>query len=182
MDKPAGYAALSRNRLIRRLVRLVTELDLDRRDFVIFGSGPLLAHGLRRRIHDLDVVARGKTWERVSQQGLRTAGSINGAHLAVFRDKDGLIQFSRGWVSESDGWDAHDTDDLIDRAEIIQELPFAQLTDVLAYKQLLLRDKDYQDIAILLRALRQPGRAHGFAGSPCCPAAREFAVPSLQNC
>jgi hypothetical protein len=182
MDNPAGYTALSGNRLIRRLVRLVTELDLDRRDFVIFGSGPLLAHGLRRRIRDLDVVARGTAWDRVSQRGLPAAGSINGAPLALFRDKDGLIQFSRGWVTEPDEWKSHDTDDLIDRAEIIQGLPFAQLTDVLAYKQMLLRPKDLQDIAVLLGALRQPGRTHGFTDSPCRPATLEFVTSSLQNC
>ncbi len=61
MHEAARSAALSEDRLIRRLIKLVTELDLDRRDFVIFGSGPLLAHGLRRCIRDLDVVARGTT-------------------------------------------------------------------------------------------------------------------------
>jgi hypothetical protein len=59
MHQTGHSAALSEDRLIRRLVKLATELDLDQSDFVIFGSGPLLAHGLRRRIRDLDVVARG---------------------------------------------------------------------------------------------------------------------------
>ncbi len=151
MHKAVCSPALSEDRLIRHLVNLVTELDLDRRDFVIFGSGPLLAHGLRRPISDLDVVARGTTWERAFRHGLPATGSINGAPMALF--SDGLIQFSHGWIS--DDWDA---DDLIDRAEIIQGLPFAQLTDVLAYKQMLLRPKDHPDIAALLHTLRPPGR------------------------
>jgi len=158
MDKVAHDAALSEDGLIRCLVKLVTDLDLDRRDFVIFGSGPLLAHGLRRSIRDLDVVARGTAWDRVSQHGSPARGSINGAPMAQFCG--GLIQFSRGWVS--DDWDA---DDLIDRAEIIQGLPFAQLTDVLAYKQMLLRPKDLPDIAALHQALRQPGRTCGLIPS-----------------
>jgi len=54
MDETATHVtALSENKLISRLVKIVTELDLDRRDFVIFGSGPLLAHGLRQRIQRL---------------------------------------------------------------------------------------------------------------------------------
>lgn len=146
--------ALSEDRLIRRLVMLVTELDLDCRDFVIFGSGPLLAHGLRRRIRDLDIVARGAVWQQASQHGSPATGCINGAPLALFWG--GLIQLSQGWVS--DDWDA---DDLIDRAEVIQGLPYAQLTDVLAYKQMLLRPKDHQDIVALHHALRQPGQTHG---------------------
>jgi hypothetical protein len=152
---PAG--ALWEDRLIRRLVKLVTDLDLDRSDFVIFGSGPLLAHGLRQGVRDLDVVARGNTWRRVSEHGIRDTGAISGSPMALFWG--GLIQFSPEWISQD--WD---TDDLITRseliqvggAELIQELPFAQLTDVLAYKQKLDRPKDRRDIDVLLDLLRQP--------------------------
>jgi hypothetical protein len=34
-------------------------------DYVVTGSGPLLAHGLKA-IHDLDLVARGQAWELAS--------------------------------------------------------------------------------------------------------------------
>jgi hypothetical protein len=138
--------ALSENGLIRSLVELAANLDLDRRNFVIFGSGPLLAHGLRQQIRDLDIVARGPVWRRVCQYGAPATGEINGAPLAVFCG--GLIQFSQGWISED--WDG---DALIDRGEIVQGLPFAQLTDVLAYKQDLRRPKDLADIQALLAAL-----------------------------
>jgi len=148
MHEPALFPALSENRLIRRLAMLVTELDLDRRDFVIFGSGPLLAHGLRYGIHDLDIVARGPVWDRVSVCGCPATGSISGAPMALFWN--GLIQFSQGWIS--DDWDA---DDLIGRAESVQGWPFAPLKDVLAYKQMLLRPKDHLDIVALRRALLQ---------------------------
>lgn len=60
----------------------------------------------------------------------------------------GLIEFSQGWIS--DDWDA---DDLIDGAEIIQGLPFARLSDVLAYKQALSRPKDLRDITLLSNLL-----------------------------
>jgi hypothetical protein len=144
MHKPAPSPALSENRLIRRLATLVTELDLDLRDFVIFGSGPLLAHGLRSGIRDLDIVARGPVWQRVREYGCPGTGSVNGAPMALFWN--GLIQFSQGWISAD--WDA---DDLIDRAETIQGWPFARLAGVLAYKQVLLRQKDHPDIAALHR-------------------------------
>lgn len=154
MHQAGHAAALSEDRLIQSLVALVTELDLDRRDFVIFGSGPLLAHGLRQRIRDLDIVARGKVWRRACQYGIPAVGEINGAPIALFCD--GQIQFSQGWVSED--WDA---DDLIDRAEIIQGLPFAQLTDVLAYKQKLRRPKDLPDIEGLLDLMRRQAEPTG---------------------
>jgi hypothetical protein len=150
MHEPAPFPALSENGLIRRFAVLVTELELDLRDLVIFGSGPLLAHGLRAGIHDLDIVARGPAWQRVREYGCPGTGSVNGAPMALFWD--GLIQFSQEWISAD--WD---TDDLIDRAECIQGWPFATLADVLAYKQVLLRPKDYPDIAALHLVL--PGAA-----------------------
>ena len=151
MHKPATYPALSENRLIRRLAMLVSELDLDVRDFVIFGSGPLLAHGLRNGTRDLDVVARGPAWQRVREHGCPGTGSVNGAPMALFWN--GLIQFSQGWISAD--WD---TDDLIGRAQAIQGWPFATLADVLAYKEILLRPKDYPDIAALHQAVPRPAR------------------------
>jgi hypothetical protein len=150
MQMPAGNQVLSEDRLLRRLEMLITELQLDRRDFVIFGSGPLLAHGLRRRIHDLDIVARGDTWQKVREYGVAESGTVNGAPIAQFWD--GHIQFSAGWVSAR--WNAGQ---LIDRAEVIQGLPFARLADVLAYKQELRRPKDRPDIAVLLHELHQTG-------------------------
>lgn len=137
MDKP-----LTDHRLVRRLAMLVTMLGLDRRDFVIFGSGPLLAHGLRTQISDLDVVARGRTWEMVAQYGLPTRGNVNDARMASFWG--GLIQFSSGWISPD--WD---TDNIIENAEIIQGMPFARLTDVLRYKRMLGRPKDRYDVALM---------------------------------
>ncbi len=151
MREPAPLTALSDDRLIRRLALLVSELDLNVRDFVIFGSGPLLAHGLRDGIHDLDVVARGSAWLRVLEHGCPATGSVNGAPMALFWN--GLIQFSRGWISAD--WDA---DDLVDRAQSIQGWPFAPLADVLAYKEILLRPKDYPDIAALRQAVPRPAR------------------------
>jgi hypothetical protein len=129
---------------------------------VIFGSGPLLAHGLRHDIHDLDIVARGPAWRRVAEHGCPGTGSINDAPMALFWD--GLIQFSQGWISAD--WDG---DDLIDRAETIQGWPFATLTDVLAYKQVLLRPKDYPDIAVLRQTLYQA--PHGAMIEPARAAA-----------
>ena len=151
MNESAPSVILSNDRLIRRLGKLVDELDLDRRDFVIFGSGPLLAHGLRRHIRDLDVVARGTAWRRVSQRGLPATGSVNGASMAAFWG--GLIQFSPRWIS--DDWDV---DSLIDRAEIFEGLPFAHLADVLRYKQMLNRPKDRSDIQALVRLQRHGAR------------------------
>lgn len=134
------------DRLLLRLEAIVVGLGLDRRDLVVFGSAPLFAHGLCPDVHDLDVVARGAAWDGLQGRGENDTGTVNGAPIVSFWD--GRIQFSQGWISPE--WDA---DALIDRAETIGGLPFAALTDVLAYKEQLRRDKDLTDIAILRRQL-----------------------------
>jgi len=130
-----GPTGVLDNPLIQRLVAL----DLERSDFVIFGSGPLLACGLRKSIRDLDVVARGAAWQRVSTIGLSAVGVLTGDPTIQFWG--GRIQCSQQWIRP--GWDS---DKLIDKADMIDGLRFARLADVLAYKQVLLRRKDIDDI------------------------------------
>ena len=115
------------------LICHLVNLELERDDFVIFGSAPLLAHGLRQRVSDLDVVARDAAWRRASELG---SPAVYLAH--------GRIQIFSEWISK-----AWNTDELIDCAEVIQGLRFARLADVLAYKQVLLRPKDMADIHVL---------------------------------
>jgi len=127
------------NRFIARLIKFGLGCD----DFVLFGSAPLLAYGLREDIRDLDVVTRGHAWRYVSARGIPAVGTVSGDPVTHFWG--GRIQFSQGWISP-----AWNPDELIDNAEIIEGLRFARLTDVLAYKQVLRRPKDIADIRRIL--------------------------------
>jgi hypothetical protein len=128
------------------LVRSLLDLGLDRRDFVVFGSGPLLAHGIRTNLRDLDVVATRQAWERVRSLGSPMAGEISGAPMRRFCD--GRIHICEEWISGL--WD---TEDLIDQADVIDGIRFAPLTDVLDYKRMLMRPKDVSDIALVTEHL-----------------------------
>ena len=77
MDKATHNADLSEDRLICRLVKLVTDLDLDRRDFLMLGAGLggaviaiLVALGLVRLVRRPDPKAaeepHSKTLSRIS--------------------------------------------------------------------------------------------------------------------
>jgi hypothetical protein len=133
---------VSQHPLVYRLIEICSELKLNRDDLVVFGSGPLLAHGLRQDIRDLDVVARRDAWRRVTQFGEPAVGPISGNPMVHFWG--GRIQFSRQWISTN--WN---TDHLIERAEVLHGLRFATLGDVLAYKRELRRPKDVADIHAL---------------------------------
>ncbi|PRY32591.1 hypothetical protein [Umezawaea tangerina] len=130
------------------MLELVRELDLDPDHFVIFGSAPLFVQDLRDDIQDLDVLARGSAWEKVtSSGGAKATGTETGD--VVWQFHGGRIQFSQQWISAD-----FDTDALIDGAKLVDNLRFAQLDEVLRYKELLGRSKDHDDIAALREHLR----------------------------
>jgi hypothetical protein len=117
-------------------------LDLNSEEYIVFGSGPMLAHGLASTIEDLDVVARGSALQIARAIGKPGFGAVDGAPLwSIF---DGEIEVFGSWLAPH--WDV---DDLIARAEFVDGIPFAPLRDVLRYKQLLRRPRDIRDIRIL---------------------------------
>ena len=81
------------------LICHLVNLELERDDFVIFGSAPLLVHGLRQSVSDLDVVARGAAWRRASELGVPAVGTISGS--PAFHLDHGRIQIFSEWISKA---------------------------------------------------------------------------------
>jgi hypothetical protein len=132
-----------------RLIRLLATLRLPPGDYVVTGSGPLLAHGLKTVIHDLDVVARGKAWKRAAGHGpVSLAASGSGLRVVLF---DGKIEVFDHWIGEFT-----DIDAMIDSAESIDGIPFLPLADTLRWKRALGRAKDLRDVALIERHLAVP--------------------------
>ncbi len=106
-------------------------------DFVIFGSGPLLAHGLIETVADIDLVARGLAWQKA-----RGLGALEAAP-----DGDGVVRL--GDLDIFGGWLGMDVDALIGRAERRYGLPWADLQDVRTFKEKLRRPKDDLHLRLL---------------------------------
>ena len=98
--------------------------------YAVFGSGPLLAHGLIEFVNDVDVPACGTAWE--AAPGAASSGEM----------EDAVVRLGGGEVEIFGGWLGMDADEIIDGAETVWGLPFARLEDVLAFKRLLGRPKD----------------------------------------
>ena len=132
-----------------RLFRLLEKLALPPSDYVVTGSGPLLAHGLRAGIHDLDLLARGKAWELAAAEA-----PVLGARSGLGR----RIVLHRGAIEVFDHWvgGLGDVDALIDEAELIEGVPFMSLKDTLRWKRGLGRAKDLADIALIEHHLAVP--------------------------
>ncbi|HEX4789860.1 MAG TPA: hypothetical protein VH372_15425 [Actinospica sp.] len=134
-----------------RLIRLLEKLALPASDYVVTGSGPLLAHGLKNNIHDIDLVARGKAWEQAAALG------------TVRRSKSGLgrwIALCGGQIEVFDHWvgGRFDVDAMIDAAELVEGVPFMSLRETLRWKRGLGRAKDLRDAALIERYLAVPAR------------------------
>ena len=129
---------LSRHPLIIKL----RSLHLPPHDYVVAGSGPLLAHGLRQDLGDLDVVARGEAWERVvTMAEPAPASSGNGSVITLY---GGDIEVFDQWLPGT-----LPADELIDGAEFIEGIPFCPLRTVLAWKIKFGRPKDHLDITLI---------------------------------
>jgi len=138
------------------LIVELRRLRLPRSDFIIAGSGPLLAHGIRDDITDLDVVLRGRAWDIV--RGLGPVGTAPWEGVRRVMLADGRLEMLNGWFPSM--WDL---DDFISTREVLHGLPFAPLERVLRWKRRLGRAKDIADVNALIDHL----------------AARHFQLPPL---
>ena len=136
----------------KEIFKELLSLHLPVSDYVIFGSGPLFAHGIRSDVRDLDILARGSAWRKALTYGTAPVNppSGNGSMIVLF---DGRIEIFNSWVSAE--WDV---DSLIDNAEFIDGLPFVPLTTVLRWKKSAPRENDQRDILDIERYLQgHPG-------------------------
>jgi hypothetical protein len=128
-----------------RSFRELRALALPADHYAVFGSGPLLAHGLTSAA-DLDVIARAGAWERaVRLAPPRPAASGTGSVVHFFGAR---IEVFDHWIPS--GWDV---DELIDTAEVIDGIRFVPLPAVLRWKLQMARPKDAHHVAALRRYL-----------------------------
>ncbi len=104
-------------------------LGLPLRDYAIFGSGPLAIRGVIPACADLDVVCRGATWKEVQLLGETELLPEYGVNIVALPESP--ITFGTEW-----GIGDVDIDELIDTAETIDGLLFAQLKFVVRYKMI----------------------------------------------
>lgn len=124
------------------LIQNLLSLNLALEDFAVFGSGPMFAHGIKDLGGDLDLIARGRAWEKASviKQPV-AAKSGTGEVIELF---DGLLEIFDIW-----GPGEWDVNRLIDDAEIIDGIRFVRLPEVLKWKKLMNRDKDMEHIRLI---------------------------------
>ncbi len=129
------------------LIVELLSLRLSATDYVVAGSGPLLAHGIRDRIGDLDIVARGVAWK--AAQALAEPIGAPSRHGRVVLLFGGDIEVFDRWLPG-----APDPDTLIEGAEWVSGIPFCPLSQVLRWKERSIRPKDQEDAELIKGFLR----------------------------
>lgn len=128
---------IRKNPLIKKLL----SLDLPENDYAIFGSAPLYFHGIIDEMRDLDVVARGKAWEKVRKLGRIERFSTGGYSVNLF---DGDVEIVNDWIPGD--WDK---DNLIDEADIIDGIRVVTLENVFKWKKKMGRKKDKKHLDLI---------------------------------
>lgn len=127
------------------LIVALQALGLPSGHYAIFGSGPLLAWGIRNELGDLDLIARGPAWHmaeavgwpEVPDSGRGKAVRIQGAasaHIDVFTE----------WVDCR--WSVGE---LIESADLLYGYPFVPLRAVYEWKRESCRGRDEKDVKLI---------------------------------
>jgi hypothetical protein len=121
-------------------LRELLELDRTVGDWALFGSGPLLVRGWIDDVGDRDIIARDAAWESA-----QTVGTEN-----VLADGAVIFEIGAG-ITIGCSWAYGDfsIDELIDTAEMIDEVPCVLLEQVIAFKKLADRPKDRLHLALI---------------------------------
>ncbi|MGW3565236.1 hypothetical protein ACWDSL_15380 [Streptomyces sp. NPDC000941] len=138
---------LSEQPLFKKLI----SLDLPANDFLVAGSGPMLAHGIRSNVGDLDIVARGPAWKKALRLGTPLPAPLGYAEHIVLASGD---------IEVLNGWFDYDINKLIDEGETFNGVRFAPLPRVMEWKSRLNREKDRDDIEVISRYLGYPHHPH----------------------
>jgi hypothetical protein len=142
-----------------KLIELLREHvphDFDPKDFLIAGSARLWAGGITHQLSDLDLLVRpgSGTWERAVEIAFEHSlvfdhtalriSAYNGDKIALLYG--GLIEVCESWLLPGS-----DTELLLKTADEIDGLKYLPLSEVIAYKRMLMRDKDLVDLAAIER-------------------------------
>jgi hypothetical protein len=106
------------------LLRELLDHRLSSGDYVLFGSGPLLARGWIDHVGDIDVVARGHAWEQA--RALGESRVLPELEIEVVAIGSSITVGTRWAIGQ------FSADELIDTAETISGIPCARLDHVIA--------------------------------------------------
>jgi len=127
------------------IVKEIKNLGLPIGKYVVVGSGPMAVRGLRDA-HDIDIVVAPDVFEKFRNEGWEVVPWTYDDHKGqIFLRKETVELYLD--VNCGNFWPT--TEELIDRAEIIDGVPFATLEDTIKFKHAYGCEKHLKDIATI---------------------------------
>lgn len=114
-------------------------------EYVVVGSGPMAARGIRDA-HDIDIVVAEKLFEKCRRDSWEQVPWTYPEKLQHIFLKRGIVELYLDVNCESFN---PTTEELIARADIINGIPFASLGDVIQFKKGYNRPKHDRDIELI---------------------------------
>ena len=127
------------------LLKDLKKLNLPKNEFAIFGSGPLAIRGIRDS-RDLDIIVKPELWNNLAKKYKIEKFKVEPKKQFI---KIGEIEIYPDWLP----W-LKNTENLIDTADFINEVPYVKLKYVIKWKEMFNREKDKKDIELIEKWLK----------------------------
>ncbi len=132
------------------IISEIKELNLPLGQYVVFGSGPLVIHGIRET-RDIDLLVTKELYSQLKNEVWEEKELDSGGN---YLSKD-VIEVDDSW---SYGSYNPAPEEIIAKAEIHHGIPFAPLTEVLKWKEAFGRPKDIQDAELIKEYIDRTGQ------------------------
>ncbi len=129
------------------LIREIKKLNLSIGEYVIFGSASLQIHNIRKA-NDIDIICTKKIYHQFEHKDGWIEVTGDNGEKCLHKDE---FSIGVGWKCTK-GYNPS-TKYLIETADIIDGVPFANLDEILKWKIIYARKKDIKDITLIKRHL-----------------------------
>lgn len=132
------------------IIEEVKKLNFPLGQYVIVGSGPMAIRGLREA-RDIDIVATVELFEKCKSTGWQIMPWTYPEKVGQIYLKQDNVEL---YLDVNCGNFNPTTAELIERAEIIEGIPFTTLKDMINFKRAYNKEKHLQDIKITEKYLK----------------------------
>lgn len=139
-----------KEKLKHPLIQRLLSFDLPKEDFVLAGSAAMYFVGIKDLGHDLDVIARGETFEKAKQFGIMDKAPDGSDKIVI---DEGKIEIYSVWIGNKE-----ETENIINNGREIEGVKVMWLDEVIKYKKYLNREKDILHIKQIEEYLRNMER------------------------
>ena len=132
------------------IFKKLKKLNFPLGEYVLVGSGPLAARGIREA-SDLDIAVTDKLWRQLLNSGDYKTEERYGRLFLAEKNSDDID------IIKQLDWEDYPTtvEEAIKSADIIQGFPFLNISETIKFKTALGRKKDFCDIEMLKKYLKQ---------------------------